>query len=109
MDNTTLIVIFSGATFGLLVYGAYLWLSRRRTLLAERLETYAGIEEEAALAASEQMQERSPVARLIDLLLGRSYVQRLEEDLARADVPLRSVEYLLARAVLLGVGLVVGL
>ncbi|HUK81912.1 MAG TPA: type II secretion system F family protein, partial [Verrucomicrobiae bacterium] len=40
---------------------------------------------------------------------GRSYMQRLEEDLTRADIPVRTSEYILLRVVLAGLGFVVGL
>lgn len=108
MDTLTLIVILSIASCLLLVYGIYLLASRRRAILAERVQTYAGIEEEAAIEASQEMRPQTPLARLLDLMLGRNYVQRLEDDLARADVPLRASEYLLTRLVLAGVGAVFG-
>ncbi len=43
------------------------------------------------------------------MLAGRGYVERIEDALARADVPLRASEFLLTRFVLAGVGLVIGI
>jgi tight adherence protein B len=103
-----LIFIFTVGFITLLVYGLYLMLGRKKAILAERLETYAGIEEEAALAADAELRNLSPVPRLLHVLLGRGYMQRLEEDLARADIPMRPSEYFLLRLVLAAVGFLFG-
>lgn len=109
MESILLIAILSGATILVAVYSFYQYATRRRTILAERVRTYAGVEEEAALAADQELRKQSPVARLMDSLAGRGYVERLEDNLARADLPLRTSEYMLIRLVLAGAGLLLGL
>ncbi len=109
MDLPIFIVILAVATIGLGVYGVYLVTGRRKAILAERLETYTGIEEEAALTADAELRKLSPVPRLLHVVLGRGYLQRVEENLARADIPMRASEYILLRLVLAGTGLVIGL
>jgi tight adherence protein B len=109
MDFPILILVLAVASIGAGVYGLYLFTGRRKAILAERLETYAGIEEEAALSADAELRKLSPVPRLMHVVLGRGYLQRVEENLARADIPMRASEYILLRLVLAGTGLVVGL
>jgi tight adherence protein B len=109
MDNNLLLIIclFVGAC-GLLGYGLYLQVTRRRAILAERLETYAAIEEEAARTTQEELQKLSQVPRLMRLVLGRGYMARIEDELARADIPMRPSEYVLVRLVLAGMGFLLG-
>jgi tight adherence protein B len=108
LDLTTLIVILVAATIGVSFYALYMLLMRRKTALADRLETYAAIEEEAALATDVEMQKLGAVPRLIHSILGRGVMQRLEENLARADLPIKPTEFVLLRLVLAGVGFVLG-
>ena len=103
-----IIVVLVVAVFGLLGYGGYLLATRRRTILAERLETYAGIEEEAALATNAEMRKMSGVPRVMHMMFGGEYMSRLQDELARADVPMRPTEYILLRIVLAGVGFLLG-
>jgi len=66
MDSTLLFaIILTVAFFVLLGYGTFLLVTRRKAILAERLETYAGIEEEAALATSAEMQKMSGLTRIM--------------------------------------------
>ena len=109
MSSLILIVSFTVAATTLLVYGGYLKFGRRKAILAERLETYAGIEEEAAIAADAELLKLSPVPRLMRVVLGRSFMQHIEDDLARADIPMRPSEYILLRVVLAGAGFLFGL
>ncbi len=109
MTPVVWIIFLATATIGLGVYGAYLVLGRRKAILAERLETYAGIEEEAAQAADAELRGLSPVPRMLHLVVGRRYIQKVEEELARADIPMRASEYILLRLALAGVGLIIGL
>ena len=104
-----LIVLLAIATIGLAVYGGYMVLGRRKAILAERLETYTGIEEEAAQAADAELRGLSPVPRMLHVVVGRRYIQKIEEELARADIPMRASEYILLRLALAGVGLIFGL
>jgi len=109
MDFPVLILVLAVATIGVGVYGLYLFTGRRKAILAERLETYAGIEEEAAITADAELRKLSPVPRFMHVVLGRGYLQKVEENLARADIPMRASEYILLRVVLAGLGLVIGL
>ena len=109
MDNNLLIIVFLAvAACGLLGYGFYLRATRRRAILEERLETYATIEEEAARTTQSELQPSSQVPRLFRMLLGSGYMTHLEDELARADVPMRPSEYLLVRVVLAAFGFLVG-
>lgn len=108
MDNLFIVTILAAIACSLLGYGVYLALTRRRAILAERLETYATIEEEAARTTQTDLQNMSPVPRLMHLVLPRGYLSRLEEELARADLPIRSSEYVLLRLVLAGAGFLIG-
>jgi len=92
----------------LLAYGLYLQVTRRRTILAERLETYASIEEEAARTTDDDLQKLGQLPRFLHMVFGPGYMSRVEEDLARADIPMRPTEYLLLRVVLVGLGYLVG-
>jgi tight adherence protein B len=109
MDSNLLIIVFLAlATFGLLGYGLYLRTTRRRAIIEERLETYATIEEEAARTTQTELQEGGQVPRLFRMLLPSGYLTHLEDELARADVPMRPSEYLLLRLVLAAFGFLVG-
>ena len=108
MDNLYIIIILALGACLLLGYGVYLQATRRKTILAERLETYATIEEEAARTTQTELQSMSPVPRLLHMVLPRGYMMRLEEELARADLPIRSSEYILLRLVLAGAGFLIG-
>jgi tight adherence protein B len=100
--------VFLVATMVFLTYGVYQYATRRKTAVAERVQTYAGLEEEAAYAAEAELDKQSPVTRLINILLGQSYMERVSDSLARADLPMRPSEYILLRLVLAGVGFLVG-
>jgi len=108
MDSLYIIIILALGACLLLGYGVYLQATRRKTILAERLETYATIEEEAARTTQTELQNLSPVPRLLHMVLPRGYMMRLEEELARADLPIRSSEYILLRLVLAGTGFLIG-
>jgi tight adherence protein B len=109
MENSLLLaIVLIVGFFILLSYGAYLLITRRKTILAERLETYAGIEEEAALATNTEMQKITGLPGVMRLFLTREYMARLEEDLARADIPMRPAEYILLRLLLVGTGALLG-
>ncbi|HUI05639.1 MAG TPA: type II secretion system F family protein [Verrucomicrobiae bacterium] len=109
MDGTLVTIIaLLLLVVALLGYGGYLLATRRKTILAERLETYAGVEEEAARATDAEMQQMRGVPRVMNMVLPRGYMSRLEEELARADIPMRPTEYVLLRLVLAGVGFLLG-
>jgi tight adherence protein B len=102
------IIVLVFAAIVLLGYGVYLQVTRRRTILAERLETYASIEEEAARTTDTELQKLGQLPRLLHMVFGPGYMSRVEEDLARADIPMRPTEYLLLRGVLVAVGYLIG-
>ncbi len=109
MEGTLfVIIVLLVVVCTLLGYGAYLLATRRKTILAERLETYAGVEEEAARATDAEMQQMRGVPRVMNLLLPSGYMSRLEDELTRADIPMRPTEYVLLRLVLAGVGFLLG-
>ena len=108
MPTGPIIYILVVAAILLLAYGVYLQVTRRRTILAERLETYASIEEEAARTTDDELQKLGQLPRFLHMVFGPGYMARVEENLARADIPMRSAEYLLLRVVLVGVGYLIG-
>ena len=108
MQPLVLIGLVGAVAVGLLVYGLYVIITRRQTLLAERLETYANIEEEAARATAVEFRQQNPLQRLLGFLAGQGYVNRLEETLAGADIPMRPSEYVLVRLTLAVAGFVIG-
>ena len=108
MPVMSIIYILVVAAILLLAYGVYLQVTRRRTILAERLETYASIEEEAARTTDEELQKLGQLPRFLHMVFGPGYMAQVEENLARADIPMRPAEYLLLRVVLVGVGYLIG-
>ena len=108
MPTGPIIYILVVAAILLLAYGVYLQVTRRRTILAERLETYASIEEEAARTTDDELQKLGQLPRFLHMVFGPGYMARVEENLARADIPMRPTEYLLLRVVLVGVGYLIG-
>jgi tight adherence protein B len=108
MANIIPIIVLVFAAIVLLGYGVYLQVTRRRTILADRLETYANIEEEAARTTDAELQNLGQLPRLLHMVFGPGYMARVEENLARADIPMRATEYLLLRAVLVVVGYLIG-
>src|SRR2546425_13090955 len=103
MSSLISIVIFSAATITLFLYGMGVAFGRRRAILAERLETYAGIGEEAAVAADAELRQLGPMQRLLHRLLGRAYRQKLGDSRAQGVILIKPVEYVLVRVVLQGV------
>src|ERR1039458_3866574 len=102
MPVMSIIYILVVAAILLLAYGVYLQVTGRRTSLAERLETYASIEEEAARTTDEELQKLGQLPRFLHMVFGPGYMAQVEENLARADIPMRPAEYLLLRVVLVG-------
>jgi tight adherence protein B len=108
MSSIVPIIVLVAAAILLLGYGVYLQVTRRRTILAERLETYANIEEEAARTTDDELQKLGQIQRLLHMVFGPGYMARVEENLARADIPMRPTEYLLLRGVLVLMGYLIG-
>lgn len=108
MSGIVPIIVLVAAAILLLGYGIYLQVTRKRTILAERLETYANIEEEAARSTDDELQKLGQIPRLLQMIFGPGYLARVEENLARADIPMRPTEYLLMRGVLVLLGYLIG-
>ncbi|MEI6085168.1 MAG: type II secretion system F family protein [Verrucomicrobiota bacterium] len=109
MDTIWIIVIAGAGTVALLIYGLSSMFGRNRAILAERLETYAGIEAEAALATDVEMQPVGGLQGAVNTVMGRGYLKKIEDGLVQADVPMKAFEYVLARLVLGGLGVIVSL
>jgi tight adherence protein B len=54
------------------------------------------------------VRQQSSLQRFLNVILGRAYLQKLEDDLAQADIPMRASEYFLGRLVLGGLGFIIG-
>lgn len=104
-----LIGLSVGATIAFLVYGLWRTFGRKREILEDRVQTYANIEEEAAIATSKELNPDGGISGVINLLLGLSYKKKMEEDLLQADIPMRPSEYILMRLVAAGVGVILSL
>ena len=109
MDLDLTIIWFGGVALALaLVYGTYYLLGRRKGIVSQRVKTYTGIEEEAARAADAELRQRMRVTSWFGALLGRGYMERLQERLAQADVPMRASELTLLQLVLAAIGYLLG-
>jgi tight adherence protein B len=109
MDPILIIIWISGVALMLaLVYGAYYLRSRRKVKVSQRVETYTGLEEEAARAAAAESGQQMRVTSWFSALLSHGYMERLQERLAQADVPMRASEIILLRFVLAGIGFLLG-
>ena len=97
MDPLVIIAIFGLGTLTLIAFGIYQFTTRDKKIVAERVETYASIEEEAALAAEADLNKENFATKLTNLILGRGYMERVEATLARADLPMRASEYVFLR------------
>jgi tight adherence protein B len=86
----------------------YYLSGRRKGIVSKRVEAYTGIEEEAARATEAELRQRTRVTSWFGALLGGSYMERLQERLAQADVPMRASELILLQLVLAAIGYLVG-
>jgi tight adherence protein B len=109
MQQPLLLIGIIGAAFvALLIYGLYTLVTRRKSIVSERLVTYANIEEEAARATAEEFGKQNVVQRAVRFFVGAGYFGKLEEQLAGADIPMKPTEYVLLRLVLAALGFVLG-
>jgi len=106
-DTATLVAIAAMAfiSASLLVYGVFSLLRARKVAVQERIEAYTSTQLTPGLLGQIDESEvmLSPVGRVLRRLFGKNYFDRLEEELVRADVPLRPSEYILTRLLLGGV------
>lgn len=93
------IVVMAFAAAALLVYGAFQLFRTRKVAVQERLEAYTSTQLTSGLLdhTDERELEMTPVGRVFNKLFGKSYLERIEENLIRADLPLRPTEYILIR------------
>jgi tight adherence protein B len=107
MSPIALAIIIGIVLLNFVVIGAYVLLDRRRTVVEERLGqiTQSG---QIIASPSEPAERRvSPFGQLLNrALVGRGFYERIQRDLARADLKLNVAEYL-ALHILLGFGLFV--
>jgi len=108
MSFDLLLVLLVGLTITLLIIGVSGLAVRRRTSLASRLSTYAGIAPPGAAgapaeAAGAPTQTAGPGASFFG-----AYTEKLALNLNQADMPLRPHEYLLLQVGLAVVGLFIG-
>jgi tight adherence protein B len=109
MDPALTIIWLGGVALAVaLVYGAYRLLGRRKGIVSQRVEAYTGIEEEAARATEAELRQQTRVTGWFGALLSGGYMERLQERLAQADVPMRASELILLRLVLAGIGYLLG-
>lgn len=105
MTLELLIVVLAGIAIALLISGFYAISVRHKTLLTSRVTAYADIEKEAAAAGGGPEAFGLGEGRSI---IGRHYMEQLSRDLAQADLPLRPMEFIALRAVVGGLGFLVG-
>lgn len=103
-DTITILTlsIMAFATAALLVYGTFQLFRARKVAVQERIQAYTSTQLTTGLLgqADEGELELSPVGRILRRLFGKNYFDRIEENLIRADLPLRPSEYILTRLVL---------
>jgi tight adherence protein B len=107
MSPISLAIIIGIVLLNVVVIGAFVLLDRRRTVVEQRLGqiTQSG---QIITAPSEPAERRSsPFGQVINrALIGRGFGERIQRDLARADLKLNVAEYL-ALHVMLGFGFAV--
>jgi tight adherence protein B len=106
-DTATVVTIMlmGCASATLLVYGLMLLLRARKVAVQERIEAYTSTQLTSGLMGQVDEDEAllTPVGRLLRRVFGKNYFDKIEEELVRADLPLRPSEYVLSRLVLAGV------
>lgn len=109
MPPDILLVISTGLAIALVVVGLYNFSVSRKQRLAQRIRTYAETEEETERSSGPAAPaDRTISGPLWRVLLGRSYLERLAQELMQADVPMRASEYLLLQVVLGAAGFLIG-
>jgi tight adherence protein B len=89
----------------LLVIGVYVALERRRSVVQERLGQFTGSGQIAAVADEAPAQQSTNLSAALNrAIAGRGFADRIQRELARADVKLNVAEYL-SLHVLLALGL----
>lgn len=104
MNPIALAVLITVALINVVIIGAYVILDRRRTVVEERLGQITQSGQIIAAPAETGQGRSSPFGQLINqALVGRGFGDRIQRDLARADVKLNVAEYL-ALHIILGFG-----
>ncbi len=104
MSPISLAIIIGVVLMNVVAIGAYVALGRRRTVVEERLGQITQSGQIIAAPSAPAERRESPVSQLINrALIGRGFGDRIQRDLARADIKLNVAEYL-ALHILLGFG-----
>ena len=107
MSPISLAIIIGIVLLNLVVIVAYVLLERRRTVVEQRLGQITQSGQIIATAPDTSERRPSPVSQLLNrALVGRGFGERIQTDLARADLKLNVAEYL-ALHVILGFGFAV--
>jgi tight adherence protein B len=97
-------VLIGVALINVVIIGAYIVLDRRRTVVEERLGQITQSGQIIAAPAEAGQGRSSPFGQLFNrALVGRGFGERIQRDLARADLKLNVAEYL-ALHIILGFG-----
>lgn len=104
MSPISLAIIIGIVLMNVVVIGAFIVLDRRRTVVEDRLGQITQSGQIIAIPTGPTERRESAVSQLINrALVGRGFGERIQRDLARADLKLNVAEYL-AVHVLLGLG-----
>jgi tight adherence protein B len=104
MSPLSLAIIIGIVLLNLVVIGAFVLLDRRRTVVEQRLGQITQSAQIISTAAAPTERRTSPFGQLVNrALIGRGFGERIQRDLARADLKLNVAEYL-ALHILLGFG-----
>ena len=104
MSPISLAIIIGIVLLNIVVIGAFLLLDRRRTVVEQRLGQITQSGQIIATAAEPAERRSSAIGQVVNrALVGRGFGERIQRDLARADLKLNVAEYL-ALHILLGFG-----
>ncbi len=101
-----ILVVGGGLAFLLLLVGVVLTYRSSRSLVEERLDKYLG--EETLQAIEEERKSKRREGWVDSRLAKTTWWDRISTDLARADLRLKPMEYILARIALTIIGAIVG-
>ena len=104
MSQLSLAIIIGIVLANVVIIGAYVLLDRRRTVVEDRLGQITQSGQIIAAPAEQSVRGPSLVSQFINrALIGRGFGERIQTDLARADLKLNVAEYL-ALHIILGFG-----
>src|SRR5579859_1071830 len=104
MSPISLAIIIGIVLLNIVVIGAFLLLDRRRTVVEQRLGQITQSGQIIAAVSEPDLPRSSAIGQVVNrALVGRGFGERIQRDLARADLKLNVAEYL-ALHILLGFG-----